>query len=206
VIVSEKTYHSVAAGAEHVTRWQAKKVRVEILNPLTVLKDGGEIQEREGTFEAFKCAAHDRDGNVRAVGCPAPVDTVKPLRYRDKNGKTCGRLQVISIATRPYVSDDGRPMWEITWARAGTSKRPVPDTEPGIYLAHEHGYTSSRSRALDPDAPVFVDDTVLAVMADDRAFTKDQRRRRLLEIKRRTEIVSARIEQELAELDLSDAA
>lgn len=206
MIVSEKTYAAIAAGGSHVTRWQAKKVRVEILNPIEIRTPDGVIQEREGVFDAFQQHVIDTDGSRREVGCPAEVGTVKPLRYRDKRNKTCGRLQVVVTSTRPFTGKDGRPMWEITWERVGTKHRPIPDGSKGVYLAVEHGYTSSPQRALDPDAPVIPDASVLAAIADDAAFTREQRRKRLLEVKQRAEIVSAAIDLELASLDADLAA
>ena len=203
MIVSKRTYNAIAAGGQHVTRWQARKVRTEILNPIQIRTPGGEIQEREGIFTEFKQTATDADGNEYPIGCPAPPGTVKPLRYRDK-GKTHGRIYAVVVDASPYIGSDGKPMWEIIWERAGTKRNPIPDSSSGIYLSHEHGYTSSPSRALDPDAPVIPTPAVLVAIADDKAYNREQRRRRLIEMRERTAAVSAAIEQALEDLDLGE--
>lgn len=201
MIISKQAYKTLESGGSHVVHWQSLKRRVEILEPMTVTQPNGETEEIEGTFERYNITATDPDGAVRSVGCPAPVGTVRQFNYRDKKtGKRSEKLYAIVVDCEPYVGAGRRPMWKITWERAGTKHRPLPD-DSGVYLAHDHGYTSSPGRALDADAPVMVDDSVKAMIAEDQAFAKEQRKRRLIEQKKVAEAVSKRIAEELADLD-----
>jgi hypothetical protein len=178
--VAKKTYDAVSRGEPLVTRRQARKVKVDGAFTVTNMHTG-EIQERSG-IDAFKVRAVDGDGNTRLIGCPAPEGTTRTLRWHDKKAtleadRAGGNLPIIVTEAKFYEGKDGRPMWEITWAKVGPH-RPIPDASSGIYLGPVTGY-SSRSHSIDDEAPVIPDDHVRKFMADELAAKRDAQRRKL---------------------------
>lgn len=155
MILTREQYDAIAKGQPHVVRVIGK---LKKSGPATVRNEQtGEIQVFEDEFKA------------RSSKCPKPVDSTCTMRYREKDdGPVKGNLTLIVTD----VQQDGPEHWLIRWERV-TQHRPVPIQRGNVFLARGGSYTRSADQSIDREAPVFEDDGVSAMIADELAARRE---------------------------------